>query len=263
MITWRATPTAKDPKRAQAPSIVIRRPRRSGVFRHRACEGVGGVFLDRHDAGLRLAERMRGITDPANAVVLGLPRGGVPVAFEVAQALGAPLDVIVVRKLGVPYQPELGFGAVGEGGVIVINRNVVRLAALTEAEMTRVEERERAELGRRARRFRGERLPLELRDRTVIVVDDGVATGGTARAACQVARARGASHVILAVPVGAPETIRSLREDADEVVCLETPDYFHAIGVWYRDFFPTTDQEVVELLRRAAPADEESTAGSP
>ncbi|MEV0970842.1 phosphoribosyltransferase family protein [Microtetraspora glauca] len=212
------------------------------------------MFVDRHDAGLRLAERLRGLVGAESVVVLGLPRGGVPVAFEVAEALGAPLDVIVVRKLGVPFQPELGFGAIGEGGVRVINDDVVRLAELTQAEMVQVEERERAELGRRARRFRGDRPSVELTGRTVIVVDDGIATGGTARAACQVVRARGARRVVLAVPVGAPQTIANLRDSADEIVCLETPTHFYAIGAWYADFTQTTDDQVVELLRRAASA---------
>ncbi|GIH62663.1 phosphoribosyltransferase [Microbispora siamensis] len=209
------------------------------------------MFVDRRDAGLRLGERLRGLPGTEDAVVLGLPRGGVPVAFQVARALGAPLDVIVVRKLGVPYQPELGFGAIGEGGVRVVNPDVVRLANITRAEMAEVERRERAELERRARRFRGGREPVDLAGRTVIVVDDGIATGGTARAACQVARAHGASRVVLAVPVGAPETIASLRRDADEVVCLDTPDHFYAIGAWYDDFTQTSDEDVVDCLRRA------------
>ncbi|WP_433498885.1 phosphoribosyltransferase family protein [Sphaerimonospora sp. CA-214678] len=223
------------------------------------------MFLDRHDAGVRLAERLRGLAGAEGAVVVGLPRGGVPVAFEVATALDAPLDVIVVRKLGVPYQPELGFGAIGEGGVRVVNPSVVRLAGLTPGEMARVEGREQAEVERRARRFRGDRAPVDLAGRRVIVVDDGIATGGTARAACQIVRARGASRVVLAVPVGAPETVASLRDIADEVVCLETPASFFAIGFWYRDFTQTTDDQVVELLRRAASREHaraEATAGA-
>ncbi|MEN3534735.1 phosphoribosyltransferase [Microbispora sp. ZYX-F-249] len=210
------------------------------------------MFVDRRDAGLRLGERLRGLPGAEDAVVLGLPRGGVPVAFHVARALGAPLDVIVVRKLGVPYQPELGFGAIGEGGVRVLNPDVLRLANVSRDEMAEVERRERAELERRARRFRGDRTPVDLAGRTVIVVDDGIATGGTARAACQVARAHGASRVVLAVPVGAPETIASLRRDADEVVCLDTPDHFYAIGAWYDDFSQTRDEDVIECLRQAA-----------
>ncbi|WP_431920881.1 phosphoribosyltransferase family protein [Nonomuraea jabiensis] len=219
------------------------------------------MFVDRHDAGVRLAERLTGLVTEENVVVLGLPRGGVPVAFEVAQALGAPLDVIVVRKLGVPFQPELGFGAVGECGVRVINPEVVRMADVTPAEMAAVEKRERAEVLRRARRFRGDRPPVDLAGRTVIVVDDGIATGGTARAACQVARARGAARVILAVPVGTPDTIASLRQDADEVICLETPATFWAIGVWYADFTQTTDEQVVKLLRRATAPTAEGAVG--
>ncbi|WP_346106215.1 phosphoribosyltransferase family protein [Nonomuraea maheshkhaliensis] len=210
------------------------------------------VFADRHDAGVRLAERLAGLILDEDAVVLGLPRGGIPVAFEVAQALGAPLDVITVRKLGVPFQPELGFGAIGEGGVRVINSNVVRMVNATPEEMAKVEEREEAELLRRARCFRDGRAPVSLAGRTVIVVDDGVATGSTARAACQVARVRGASRVILAIPVGAPETIASLRKDADEVICLETPGALYSIGAWYVDFTQIRDEQVVELLQRAA-----------
>ncbi|MEU8383285.1 phosphoribosyltransferase family protein [Streptosporangium sp. NPDC048865] len=209
------------------------------------------MFADRHDAGIRLAERLRDLAGAENAVVVGLPRGGVPVAFEVARVLGAPLDVIVVRKLGVPFQPELGFGALGEGGVCVIDRGIVRHANLTPEDMITVERRERAELLRRVRRLRGDRAPVDLTGRTVIVVDDGIATGGTVRAACQVARARGASRVVPAVPVGAPETIEGLCEVADDVVCLRMPDFFYAIGTWYADFSPTTDDQVVELLRRA------------
>ncbi|WP_327043485.1 phosphoribosyltransferase family protein [Microbispora sp. NBC_01189] len=211
--------------------------------------------MDRRDAGLLLGERLRDLRDAQDGVgevvVVGLPRGGVPVAFQVARALDAPLDVILVRKLGVPYQPELGFGAIGEGGVRVVNPDVVRLARLSDDEMAAVERRERAELERRARQFRGAREPVDLAGRTVIVVDDGIATGGTARAACQVARAHGASRVVLAVPVGAPETIASLRGDADEIVCLDTPDHFYAIGAWYEDFTQTSDEDVMECLHRA------------
>ncbi|MEO3890935.1 phosphoribosyltransferase [Nonomuraea sp. B5E05] len=210
---------------------------------------------------MRLAERLTGLATEEDVVVLGLPRGGVPVAFEVARVLGAPLDVIVVRKLGVPYQPELGFGALGEGDIRVINPEVVRMADVTPSEMATVEKSERAEVLRRARRFRDDRPPVDLAGRTVIVVDDGIATGSTARAACQVARARGAARVILAVPVGAPDTVASLRKDADEVICLETPAALWAIGVWYADFTQITDEQVVELLRRAAATAAEGAVG--
>jgi putative phosphoribosyl transferase len=208
-------------------------------------------FLDRSDAGRRLANRtlhLRG----EDVVVLALPRGGVPVAAEVARALGAPLDVIVVRKLGVPVQPELGMGAIGEGDVRIINPEVVAITHVTDAEIAAVEGRERAELDRRARRFRGDRPRTPLAGRTAVIIDDGIATGSTARAACQVARAQGAARVVLAVPVAPPSACSALAADADEVICLETPGHFLAIGEWYQDFSQTSDREVVSLLQRAA-----------
>lgn len=208
-------------------------------------------FADRRDAGKRLAARL-GSLRGEDVVVLGLPRGGVPVAYEVAVALGAPLDVIVVRKLGVPFQPELGMGAIGEGGVRIVNEEIVRAAQVTDAQLAEVERRERAELERRARRFRGDRPPVPLAGRTVLVVDDGIATGSTARAACHVARAHGARRVVLATPVAPPDTVARLRGDADDVVCLESPEPFFAIGQWYADFSQTSDAEVVALLERAA-----------
>jgi putative phosphoribosyl transferase len=215
-------------------------------------------FLDRSDAGRRLANRtlhLRG----EDVVVLALPRGGVPVAAEVARALGAPLDVIVVRKLGVPVQPELGMGAIGEGDVRIINPEVVAITHVTDAEIAAVERRERAELDRRARRFRGDRPRTPLAGRTAVIIDDGIATGSTARAACQVARAQGAARVVLAVPVAPPSACTALAADADEVICLETPGHFLAIGEWYRDFSQTSDREVISLLQRArgpaSPAD--------
>ncbi|MFE0242999.1 phosphoribosyltransferase family protein [[Kitasatospora] papulosa] len=208
-------------------------------------------FTDRTDAGRRLAVALRhlGRRDP---VVLGLPRGGVPVAYEVAQALGAPLDVIVVRKLGVPYHPELGFGAIGEGGVRVISEEIVRRTGVDEKDLVAVERAEAAELVRRAHAYREGRPRLPLEGRAVVVVDDGVATGATARAACQVVRAQGAAYVVLAVPVASPDAAARLREDADEVVCLSAPVLFSAVGEWYRDFSQTSDEEVVALLARAS-----------
>ena len=214
-------------------------------------EAMTMSFLDRSDAGRRLANRtlhLRG----EDVVVLALPRGGVPVAAEVARALGAPLDVIVVRKLGVPVQPELGMGAIGEGDVRIINPEVVAITHVTDAEIAAVERRERAELDRRARRFRGDRPRTPLAGRTAVIIDDGIATGSTARAACQVARAQGAARVVLAVPVAPPSACTALAADADEVICLETPGHFLAIGEWYRDFSQTSDREVVSLLQRAA-----------
>jgi putative phosphoribosyl transferase len=176
----------------------------------------------------------------------------VPVAAEVARALGAPLDVIVVRKLGVPVQPELGMGAIGEGDVRIINPEVVAITHVTDAEIAAVERRERAELDRRAQRFRGDRPRTPLAGRTAVIIDDGIATGSTARAACQVARAQGAARVVLAVPVAPPSACAALAADADEVICLETPGHFLAIGEWYQDFSQTSDREVVSLLQRAA-----------
>jgi putative phosphoribosyl transferase len=208
-------------------------------------------FLDRSDAGRRLANRMLHLRGE-DVVVLALPRGGVPVAAEVARALGAPLDVIVVRKLGVPVQPELGMGAIGEGDVRIINPEVVAITHVTDAEIAAVERRERAELDRRARRFRGDRPRTPLAGRTAVIIDDGIATGSTARAACQVARAQGAARVVLAVPVAPPSARTALAADADEVICLETPAHFLAIGEWYQDFSQTSDREVVSLLQRTA-----------
>ena len=207
-------------------------------------------FRDRTEAGHKLAERLEHLRH-TDAVVLGLPRGGVPVAYEVAIELDLPLDVIVVRKLGVPFQPELAMGAIGEGGVRIVNLEVVRLARVSEADLAEVEQRERIELERRARRFRGERRPVTLERRTAIVVDDGIATGSTALAACRVARAHGAARVVLAAPVAAPSAGRDLLAEADEVVCVETPEPLSAIGEWYRDFSQTPDSVVVSLLERA------------
>jgi len=204
-------------------------------------------FRDRREAGRRLAERLSGLR-ATSPLILGLPRGGVPVAYEVAKALGAPLDILVVRKLGVPFQPELGMGAVGEDGVRVLNADVLRQAGVTEAQLAQVEARERAEVEERAARLRGGRPAVPLQGRTAVIVDDGLATGGTARAAVRVARERGAARVILAVPVAPPETVAALRRDADDVVAVETPEPFFAIGGWYSDFSPTSDDEVIELL---------------
>ena len=209
------------------------------------------LFIDRTDSGRRLANRLTHLKGP-DVVVVGLPRGGVPVAYEVAVALGAPLDVIVVRKLGVPFQPELGMGAVGEGGVRVINDEVVRMTGVSPQELAAAEARERGEVDRRASRFRGDRAPVSLAGRTVIIVDDGIATGSTARAACQVARAAGAARVVLAVPVAPPGWERSFAGEADELVALETPGDFFAIGQYYRDFSQTPDDQVTAYLDLAA-----------
>jgi putative phosphoribosyl transferase len=213
-------------------------------------------FRDRTDAGRQLAEVLRnaGIGEH-DAVVLGLPRGGVPVAFEVAGALRLPLDVIVVRKLGVPFQPELAMGAIGEGGVRVENQEVMHSSGLHAVDIEAVERRERVELERRARQYRGDRPRMDLTDRCAVIVDDGIATGSTARAACQVARAHGAARVVLAVPVASRAAVAALRDVCDELFCVEVPEPFYAVGEWYRDFSQTTDEQVVDLLRRAAGED--------
>ncbi|WP_415947174.1 phosphoribosyltransferase family protein [Streptomyces sp. KLOTTS4A1] len=207
-------------------------------------------FMDRRDAGRQLADRLAHF-EGSEVVVLGMPRGGVPVAAEVAGALGAPLDVCLVRKLGVPYQPELGMGAIGEGGVRVINDDVVRAAQVTADELSRVEARERDVLERRARRYRGGRAPVAIEGRAVLLVDDGVATGSTARAACRIARARGAARIVLAVPVAPHDWTARLGGDADEFVCLHSPRNFHAVGQFYIDFSQTDDDEVVACLQEA------------
>ncbi|MFG3225680.1 phosphoribosyltransferase family protein [Kitasatospora sp. NPDC048194] len=211
---------------------------------------TGTRFTDRTDAGRRLAARL-GPSGGADTVVVALPRGGVPVAAEVARALGAPLDICVIRKLGVPYQPELGMGAIGEDGVRVLNEQVIRLAGVTDDQLAAVERRERTELERRARRYRGDRPPADLRGRTVVVVDDGIATGSTAKAACRIVRARGAARVVLAVPVAPRDWTDRLAEVADELVCVDTPSPFYAIGEFYRDFSQTGDEEVLRLLAEA------------
>ncbi|MGW6880892.1 phosphoribosyltransferase family protein [Streptomyces goshikiensis] len=217
------------------------------------------LFADRTAAGRQLAGEVSRLS-LAEPVVLGLPRGGVPVAAEVARVLGAPLDVIVVRKLGVPFQPEVAFGAIGEGGVRLISAATVRAAGLEERDCARVEEAERAALQRSLTRYRHGRERIALTGRTVVIVDDGIATGSTASVACEVAREHGAAPVVLAVPVAAPQALEQLRRVADKVVCLSVPRHFLAVGQWYEDFSQVKDEEVAALLapapraRPAAPA---------
>ncbi|MET9022368.1 phosphoribosyltransferase [Actinopolymorpha sp. NPDC004070] len=211
------------------------------------------LFRNRKEAGRQLADRLIPHKAP-DMVVLGLPRGGVPVAFEVARALDAPLDVLVVRKLGVPSQPELAMGAIGEGGVRFVDESLVRKSGVRPEELRAVEKREHAELTRRAQAFRGNRPQTRLAGRTVIVVDDGIATGSTAWVACQVARQLGAARTILAAPVASPRAVEYLSMAADEVVCLDTPESFYAIGEFYSDFRQTPDSEVVALLHEAQDA---------
>lgn len=217
-------------------------------------------FADRREAGRRLAGELAPLRE-GNVVVLGLPRGGVPVAAEVATALGAPLDVAVVRKLGLPAQPELAMGAIAEDGARVLNDQVVGGARVNEEALDEVERRERAELDRRAVAYRGERPRVSVADRTVVVVDDGIATGATARAACHSARARGAARVVLAVPVAPAGWERRIGDAADELVCPQVTDDFLAVGQFYADFAQTTDEEVVRLLRRGSARPVEIPAG--
>ena len=219
------------------------------------------LFDDRVDAGRRLAGRLESLRGQ-DVVVLGLPRGGVPVAFEVAKALAAPLDVLVVRKLGVPFQPELAFGAIGEGGVRVINASVVQQADLSEEDMAAVEVKQRAELAHRSERFRRGHDRVPVAGRIAVIVDDGVATGATAKAACEVARAQGARRVVLAVPIGATDTAKRFTGYADEVICLHTPAFFFAVGQGYRNFAQTSDDEVVALLDRAQKGFRQSAAAA-
>lgn len=209
-------------------------------------------FVDRADAGRQLAARLASRSNLANALVFGLPRGGVPVAYEVAVALQLPLEVLVVRKLGVPSQRELAMGAIGEDGVIVVEDDVVGALRVSPEEFASVEARERVELGRRIEKYRGVRLATSLVGRTVVIVDDGIATGATARAACRVARARDAARVILAAPMASKRTVNELRREADEVVVLVTAEGSFSVGQWYEHFEETSDDVVIECLRRAS-----------
>src|SRR5262245_37070546 len=192
-------------------------------------------YRDRADAGQALAERLMPYADRPDVLVLALPRGGVPVAFEVARALGVPLDVFLVRKLGVPGQRELAMGALATGGVRVLNREVVEALGIPDEVVDAVAFEEEEELRRREREYRGDRPPPDVRGRVVILIDDGLATGSTMRAAVAALRRLGPARVVVAVPVGAPETCAELRGEADEVVCARTPDPFYAVGRWYDD----------------------------
>ncbi|MFG1665784.1 phosphoribosyltransferase family protein [Streptomyces sp. Y7] len=220
-------------------------------------------YDDRSAAGRLLAEELQELRG-RDVVVLGLPRGGVPVAAEVARRLDAPLDVLVVRKLGVPGQPEWGFGAVGEHGVRVLNRDVISQAGLVPAQLEAVEAAERAELERRVRGYRRGREPLPVNGRAALVVDDGLATGATAEAACRVVRGQGADRVVLAVPVGPAHGVARLRQVADEVVCPQTHRILGSVGAWYRHFGQVPDAEVTSLLAQAGrPGSPSPAASSP
>ena len=213
-----------------------------------ALSGQDRAFDDRRDAGRRLAQLLLRSRPAGDIVVLGLPRGGVPVAWEIARALDATLDVFLVRKLGTPGHPELAMGAIASGSTRVINEDVVHAFGIAREQIEAVARREQSELERRDVVYRRGRLLTPLANRTVILVDDGLATGSTMQAAVQAVRQHSPSRVIVAVPVGAPETCRALREIADEVICAQTPSSFSAVGQWYRDFSQTTDDEVIALL---------------
>jgi len=204
-------------------------------------------FQDRRDAGRRLAPLLEPFRDE-RPVVVGIPRGGVPVAAEVARVLGAPLDVVIVRKIGAPQNPEFAIGALAEGGIHVLSERTVRALGLSDPELGALIARVEGELAEQRLRYRGARGPAQLGGRTAILVDDGLATGRSALAAVRSLRERGASRVILAVPVAAPESAEELRRHADEVVCVEEPADLWAVGYWYEDFRPTTGEEVAALL---------------
>ena len=220
-------------------------------------------FRDRGDAGRKLAERLSRYRDE-RPVVFALPRGGVPVGYEISRALDVPLEVFVARKLGAPGQPEFGIGAVAPGGVRILNEDVIRRLGIPDDYVERITEREMAEVERRLRHFRADRPEPEVRDRTVILVDDGLATGVTARAAVKALRSLEPRRLILAAPVCAAQTAGLLDPEVDELVCLEAPPDLGAIGFWYRDFSQTSDEEVIELLecaRREEPGPAERHGG--
>jgi putative phosphoribosyl transferase len=210
------------------------------------------IFHDRADAGRALARRLARYADRPDVLVLALPRGGVPVAYEVAGALNAPLDVFLVRKLGAPGQEELAMGAIATGGVRVLNEDVVRLLQIPDEVIDSVAETQWRELERRERAYRDDRPLPDVRGRTVILIDDGLATGSTMRAAVAALRRQGPARVVVAVPVASPSTCDDLRDEVDEVVCAQTPEPFYAVGSWYEDFTQTSDAEVHALLEQAA-----------
>ncbi|CAN5903791.1 phosphoribosyltransferase [soil metagenome] len=214
--------------------------------------GEVALFEDRAAAGLELGQRLQAEGYGADALVLALPRGGVPVAFEVAKALGAPLDVFTVRKLGTPGQEELAMGAIASGGVRVMNDDLVAELGVSKENVERVIKRESAELARRERLYRGARPPLEFEGRTVILIDDGIATGASMRAAVAALKQRHLGKLVVAVPVAAAETCATLARKVDEIICLKTPEPFYGVGRWYKHFSQTSDEEVQALLKEAA-----------
>jgi len=222
----------------------------------RVAEGEGSwdkeyvMFRDRVDAGKRLAQHVREL-ELEDPITLGLPRGGVVVAAEVADAIRSPLDVLIVRKLGLPFAPEVAMGAIGEDGVELLDWATIETAGVTDFEVAAVIRKERAELERRSIHYRGLRPAMSLLDRTALIVDDGIATGSTARTACRIARARGAARIVVAVPVATPHTVERMNDECDDLICLRTPVDFMAVGQYYRHFDPVSDDEVEAILRQA------------
>ena len=209
------------------------------------------MFRDRIDAGRQLAARLGHYSGKPNTLVLALPRGGVPIGYEVAHALNAPLDVFIVRKLGVPWQEEMAMGAIAQGDILVLNEELIRTMRISQAWVDRVTEREGRELNRRMKEYRGDLPPPDVRGKTVILVDDGLATGTTMRAAMLALRKMGPEKIVMAVPLGAADICKEFRSEAEEVICLSTPEPFVAVGAWYSDFGQVTDREVRAYLAKA------------
>lgn len=210
------------------------------------------LFKDRRDAGKQLAQELLAYAGRSDMIVLALPRGGVPVAYEVARALNAPLDIFIVRKLGLPGHEELAIGAIASGGIRVLNHDIVQALKISQNIIDKVTRRELEELERREQAYRGERPPYNVRHRTVILIDDGLATGASMRAAVAALRAQNPSRIVVAVPTAAPETCEAFQPEVDEIICAMTPEPFYGVGRWYEDFSQTTDDEVRALLEEAA-----------
>jgi predicted phosphoribosyltransferase len=223
------------------------------------------LFRDRREAGRLLAAELAGYANRQDVLVLALPRGGVPVAYEVARALNAPLDVFLVRKLGVPGHEELAMGAVATGGVRVLNEDVVRSLGIPKYVIEEIAKQEQRELAWRERLYRDDRLPSDIRGRIVILVDDGLATGATMRAAIEALRQQQPARIVVAVPTASPQTCEELKAEVDDVICAITPEPFYAVGLWYQDFSQTTDEEVRDLLARSGTVGQDTqgaTAGA-
>jgi predicted phosphoribosyltransferase len=209
------------------------------------------IFEDRRDAGRKLGSALMSHVENENSIILALPRGGVPVAYEAARELGVPMDILLVRKLGVPGQEELAMGAIGSGGIQVLNKSLINMLGIPEESIDAVAKREDQEMKRSERIYRGNNPALGVEGKTVIIVDDGLATGATMRAAAEALRARNPVKIIVAAPVASPDTCEALNVVADEVVCLQTPQPFSSVGQWYKNFDQTSDQEVTALLNKS------------